>query len=63
MQSKAKSRRSDAGGYIFRDALADLFDGDSGPVTPEAAAERAANRIIEALRETRKGERKVAGNA
>lgn len=59
MRPEAKSRRSDAGGYMSHDVLADLLNNSSESSTPEAAAERAANRIIEALRDTRKNESKV----
>lgn len=59
MRPEAKSRRSDAGGYMSHDVLADLLNSNSESATPEAAAERAANRIIEALKEPRKNEAKV----
>ncbi len=53
MHPRTKGSRSDAGGYMPSDALADLLDDNSEPVTPEEAAEKAADRIIRALRKAR----------
>lgn len=54
MGPKAESGLLGAGRYKPYDAL----DRNSESMTPEVAAERAANRIIEALRESKKGDSK-----
>ena len=51
MQPNEKGRHPVAGRYVPREVLADPVKGSPPPVAPEIAAERAANRIIQALRE------------
>ena len=54
MHPKTKSKRPVVDGYVPGNVLADLLNRKSKPVTPELAAERAANRIIQAVKEREK---------
>ncbi len=63
MDPGTKSKRPVVSGYVPKDVLADLLDGNSEPMAPEIAGERAARRINRALREREKGESKTADEA
>ena len=60
MEPRAKRMQSSESDYERRDVLADVLDSTSGSVAPEVAAKRAANRIIQALRETEKNDRRAS---
>ena len=63
MQAKAKDKRPVGSSYVPTDVLANLVKGGPRPVAPEIAAERAANRIIRAIREGEKEGLKKTDNA
>ena len=63
MQAKAKGRHPLVSGYVPRDVLAGLVKGTPRPVAPEIAAERAASRIIQALREGERNDLKKTDDA
>ena len=51
MEQKPEGDRAVLGGDVPSNAVRDLLGGDPEPITPEIAAERAASRIIQAVRE------------
>lgn len=63
MHAKTKGERPVISGYVPSGVLADLLEGNSEPVSPEVAAERAASRIIQALRDREDKETKKRDEA
>lgn len=56
MEQETEGKSPAVGSEVPSNAVRDLLGGKSEPITPEIAAERAASRIIQAVRER---ERKI----
>lgn len=63
MTPDTKGKRHIVGDYMPRDILADLIGTRSEPVAPEIAADRAAKRIIQAVRDRRNREPRVEADS
>lgn len=63
MDPREKGERTVDSGQTSSSALRDLLGGRSEPITPEVAAEHAASRIIQAVREREKDRSRRDDNA
>ena len=62
MEPKERSVNPGISGNMPSNQLSNLLGGKAEPVSPEIAAEHAANRIIQAVRELEKVGRKLSDN-